>query len=101
MGRSTLGALALMMWLWGCGSVHPETDGGPPGPDARLSVDAGVADAGRADAAPPPKGQEVVTGSGRLTSPTFQMEVQVGHPYGQAPAVGATRTMQGAAVVKP
>jgi hypothetical protein len=58
-------------------------------------------DAGHADAAPPPKGQEIVTGGGHMSGATFQLDVQVGHPYQQQPIEGATQTLQGNAVVKP
>ena len=36
-----------------------------------------------------------------MSGATFQLDVQVGHPYEQKPAQGATQTLQGNAVVKP
>jgi hypothetical protein len=96
-------AASFLALVAGCGSVHAEHDGGSGPPvDARLLADATeIADAGRADAAPPPKGQEIVTGSGHLSGATFQLDVQIGHAYEQRPASGPTQTLQGNAVVKP
>jgi len=53
------------------------------------------------DELPPTPSQEVVGGAGRLTSTTFTLDVQLGHPIGQQPAISATYKAQGNAVIKP
>lgn len=77
--------------------------------DARR--DGGVGDGGTdapvdapIDAPPPPppaKGQEMVTGAGRLTGSTYQLDVQVGNFHAQSKATSATFTIEGNATVKP
>lgn len=82
----------------------------PPPEDAArdAGVDDGPVTDGPVDApidAPPPpppaKGQEMVTGAGRVTSATYQMDVQVGNFHAQSKATSATFTIEGNATVKP
>lgn len=80
----TLTAL-LLVALAGC-------PGDPPASDAGIDA---------APAAPPPPGQALTTTSGRLTSATYTLDVQVGHGLDQRPAAGATHHLEPSTVIKP
>jgi hypothetical protein len=67
--------------------------------DAGVLRDAQVpADAGGAEATP---GHELTGASGRMTGPTYTLDVQLGHPFSQQPIQGPTRRLEGNAPVKP
>jgi hypothetical protein len=96
---------------FGCGDVQPgDDDAAPPAIDAQ-TIDAPIYDAGpdpsdaAPDAAPPiqggPPNTEVTTGGGRLSGSVYQMDVQLGHGFGQAPSTGGGKTTEGAAAIKP
>ncbi len=75
----------------------------PPGDAPEVSIDAGVDAATDAsvDAPPPPPGQELTSASGRLTGPTFALDVQLGHPIGQQPIQGPTFRITANTPIKP
>lgn len=102
-----LGA-GLLVAVAACGQVKAKPDAALPidasvdaavdaGPDASIdaAVDAGV------DAAATPPGQETTTAGARLSSPTYTLDVQVGHPIDQGEARGSTFRVEGNAPVKP
>jgi hypothetical protein len=96
--------------LAACGSVQPSAPDARPGddggaidaPDVTMidgGVDAAV-DAG-IDAAPPPPGQELTTGGGRVTGPVFTLDVQLGHPIDQGELRGASFRLSPNTPIKP
>lgn len=68
--------------------------------DAPLG-DGGIDAPGDAPLPPPATGQELVTGAGRLTGATFQLDVQIGNFHAQSRATSTTFTLEGNATVKP
>ncbi len=83
----------------GCATSKSGDDAGPAG-DAGGTTDASrQPDAGAG--APVPPGQEVVSGAGRLQGGSIVMEAEVGHWMDQTRASAGTRTVEGAAVIKP
>lgn len=70
--------------------------------DAGPRDDAAPSDASAAiDAAPPAPGRELTSGSGRMTSPSYVVDVQVGHSTPQEPIRATGVTIEGNAPVKP
>lgn len=94
--------LLLLMSLAACGDITRETnDSGVH--DAKLA-DTPLSDApadASIDGPPPTESREIVSGGARLTSATYQLDVQVGDPLSQATIAGATYTLEGNAAVKP
>ena len=84
--------------LVACGSVKRPFDDANGGLiDAR--IDGGMVDA--PPQPPPTPSREIITGGGRVTGPTYTLDVEVGQPIDQRPASGPTYTMEGNAAVKP
>jgi hypothetical protein len=88
--------------LWGLvlvgafsvGCEDPRPSGTPDGGSTDAATIDGAPGAGRS-------AREVVSGSGRLTSGSVTLDLQIGHPVGQQPATSGTATVQGAAAVQP
>lgn len=94
--RFRLGAI-LALALAGCanattggpdGGIPPGPDATPPGPDAMTPP------------APPGEARELTSGGATISGGTFQLDVQVGHGFGQQKMSGGTFTFEGAAAVK-
>ncbi len=80
-----------------CGTAsRPFSDGGGPPP-----ADAKVIDAAPPDAQHATPARETVTSSGHMAGTTYQMDIEVGTAYGQAPMQGGTHKLEGNAAVKP
>lgn len=92
---------AVIMFV-GCGSVHEATkdDAGVVG-DAKLGVDAAVDAPSPPPQLPPTPSRETVGGAGRLTSSSFKLDAELGHPFGQQPAASANFRGEGNAAIKP
>ncbi|HUQ04174.1 MAG TPA: hypothetical protein VM261_16860 [Kofleriaceae bacterium] len=96
--------------LAACGSVKPALPDAEPGDDAGatdapdvVNVDGGVdarIDAG-IDAPPPPPGQELTTGGGRMSGVNYTLDVQLGHPVGQRAVQGAASRLEANTPIKP
>lgn len=103
-GRTTFAVVLALAAAVGCKDEHHFTDAAPPidAPivDGSGGIDAGI-DAGPIDAAPSPPGQQLTTGGGRLSSPSFVLDVQVGHGVVQSPVQSASFRIEGNAPVKP
>lgn len=101
-------ACVLLAALAACGNVKNNPDAPPPPIDAQ-DTDAQAIDAGvdamnidaRIDAPPPLPGQEFNGASGRLTGPTFTMDVQLGHPTGQQQVQSGTYRLEANTPIKP
>jgi hypothetical protein len=74
-----------------CGSVSR------PGTEHDASTD----DIDASPETPPGESREVLGGAGRVSGPTYTLDVQIGHPVSQEPAAGPTHTLEGNAAVKP
>lgn len=96
----------LFVALAACGTVLPSADDArvddAAGPivdaapiDAAVPVDAAI------DASPPPPGQELTGGAGRVRSTTYTMDVQLGHPLGQQPIQSTSYRLQANTPIKP
>jgi hypothetical protein len=87
-----------------CANSKAASDAGPGGDDAAVPADAaGGADAGvdAAVADEPPPGAEVVSAAGTVRSGPVSMDVEIGHFVDQTKVSNGTRTVEGAAVIKP
>lgn len=102
--RRALAAGLLAGALIACGG-GVETVDGPAPPPIDAAVDAVVdaveppIDAPTDGAAPPSRSE--LTGGGRLTGGTLVMDVQLGHPAGQAPSSAGATVLQPASAIKP
>jgi hypothetical protein len=94
--------------LAACGNAREVIDA-PPAIDApaidagETPIDAGIdamVDA-TVDAPPPLPGQEFTGAGGRITGPTFSMDVQLGHPIGQQQVQGSTYRLEANTPIKP
>lgn len=87
----------MMMLSSGCGVVNPDAfDATPADGPVDASVDASV------DARPPPPpGQELTAGGGRITSTTYTLEVQLGHGLEQRASQGTSFHLESSTVIKP
>lgn len=106
--RRIILALLSTAALAACGNVKQNPDA-PPGTDADTTdadtpVDAGpdgmTTDAS-IDGAIPLAGQDISAAGGRVTGPTFTLDVQIGHPTAQNPAQGATYRLEANTPIKP
>jgi hypothetical protein len=95
----------LSMSILACASSKAASDAAVGGDeDAAVPADAaGTADAGvdAAVAAAPVPGAEVVSTAGTVRSGPVIMDVEIGHFVDQAKVSHGTRTLEGAAVIKP
>lgn len=85
--------VALALALGGCGGGDVElVDASSP--------DAGGAPDGAVPASAPKPGQEIVSGAARIGGGGMQVDVQIGHAFGQQEMSGGSFVVEGAAVVK-
>jgi hypothetical protein len=111
--RRQAAALILGAWLFGvgCGSVTVGPDDASISDDAAPTVveDAGLpadasvggADGGEGALVPSPPATELTGGGARLDGETYQMDVQIGHPFGQQPTAGESTSVDPNTAVKP
>lgn len=91
-----MGRLACVLLLCvACGNITRKAD------DAGVQKDAPSIDAPSPDAQMVGQSREIVSGAGRASSATYQLDMEVGHAIQQKKTSSATYTLEGNASVKP